>query len=599
MTTTNTALQIPVSRGPSMQILPRPESDYLNGLNPEQMAAVRQTEGPCVVESGAGTGKSTLLVRRVQCIRRKKPDARVLLIISFTRKSVDELRKRLGEMTGVEVTTFHSLFYRILRANGYKSYSLMTAESARRKLAVEAIGNLSLTKKVMPDELFRTLNSCESRGHMRKLRMEYLRLQKERHVMDFDTIQIFTYLLLKRDPSVAAYLRRRYAYILIDEFQDTNIVQWEIIKLLAPAKKVPNIFVVGDRRQSIYSFRGSCPEVMDKFQEYYAKGVHLFQLTKNYRCSPEILSLGNDLMERYTPLVSMRQSENRPPVFYTAEDERDEAGFVLKRIRLLYHSGIPYQKMMILYRSSTAVTTLMDVLCDAGIPTVKVNGGLFLDRPLYRFLYAAYRVRLGKYTRRDVHELCLHFHLKERRGLKAATLREYLMTLAGTDTNKADGLDGFLTNLEKIPTDDVTAATVSIWNTGIVPFFPDASDEILSTIRERIRKYESIEEAVHDAGIIRRRYQKMADLLKKDGADYIPVLSIHAAKGLQSSIVFLVGTTDGILPNTSHEGDIDIEEERRLAYVAVTRTQDRLYVSYPKSHNGSSNKPSRFFTGRF
>ena len=187
-----------------MQVLPKPESDYLNGLNPEQMAAVRQTEGPCIVESGAGTGKSTLLVRRVQCIRQKKQDARVLLIISFTRKSVDELRKRLGEMTGVEVTTFHSLFYHILRANGYKSYFLMTAESARRKLAIEAIGNLSLTKKVTPDELFRTLNSCESRGHMRKLRMEYLRLQKERHVMDFDTIQIFTYLLLKQDPSVAA-----------------------------------------------------------------------------------------------------------------------------------------------------------------------------------------------------------------------------------------------------------------------------------------------------------------------------------------------------------------------------------------------------------
>ena len=337
------------------------KDDAINkSFNIEQEKALEVLTGRHVINAGAGTGKTTCLVARTRKILETYPESRVLLI-SFTKKAAEEIRQRIGSTSNVDVSTFHSLSYKILRSAGV-NYQVTTSETMQDALISKIIGLRNTTTDAVKKSL-RQIDVIHE--DTKAVHEEYLKYLRDHRLVTFDTMLLFSLQLLQENEAVLRAWQERYDFYLVDEYQDVDEIQSELIHLLS--RRTGNLCVCGDSRQNIYGFRGSKSTSISQFAETATR----YDLTVNYRCNRAILGLGNRIMAMEKPLLA---AVNNPapiyPQYLMATDAEDEAKEVVNEIVALHKEGIAFNDMAVLFRSCSASSFLVQELLQRKIPAV-------------------------------------------------------------------------------------------------------------------------------------------------------------------------------------------------------------------------------------
>ena len=563
-------------------------------LNKEQCDAVKQLNDVSVVTAGGGCGKTNLLIAKINFASLQDPGCSILAI-TFTKKAVAELQSRLVGNLNCMVNTFHSFFYRILRANGYKSFKFLENDGQKRAIMKKIIEAENLTDKLTVDMLEEALRKGNFADEDTKKAVEaYFDQLKSMRLLCFDSLQYFCKELLQMNPAVAIRTRSLFNYVMVDEAQDISKIQLEIIKLIWPADRINNLTFVGDGKQSIFSFRNSLPNVMNELQQYYE--AYTFKLTTNYRSTEAILACANGVLPSNEALTAVR-GKGEPVVFHASEDQKKEAEYIANQIKLLHNGGMPLRDIVVLFRASHAVKELYEVLVGEHIPFVQIGSDPFKwNNSRYKcflailsFMYDHNRhyscslqlLGLPKDITGDIEE-----------GLDLP-FSELLMGISSMSKKHRGILEEFFAiDPEKYSLHELVNL---IWDKYLKAYFKAEDDEILEVFLDEIADFTSFIQLRNHISEVRRQVKAMQRLVANPNADYLRLMSIHTSKGSEYSTVFIVSASEGILPDLSHE-TVNIDEENRLAYVAVTRAKDKLFVTYPKTApNGSTVAPSRFF----
>ncbi len=578
-------------------------------LNEQQQKAVEQINGSSLIISGAGTGKSTVLAAKVEAIQQYYGDeAPGILALSFTKRSTADLAARIVNTRGVSVMNITQFFYRLLRANGYGAFKVITDEYARQALVSLSIASAKMNKKTDEMEVLTAMETGRTDNPaVKAVVSQYYNFMKQKRIMDFSSIPIFTAELLNAVPSVAKKIRRQYPFVLIDEFQDLNPDQWMAVRLIWP--KGSNITAIGDYRQSIYGFRGSKKGVLDEFREYY--DAIIFEMNLNYRSIPSILSIANTIHPQYSSLQAVKEDTGIAPVFTAAMNPEEEADNVVRQIKDRLNNGARLGDIVILYRSLPVIPCVIEALLKARLPFVKVGAdpNRWNHYPYKQFLELLNFVadpdiadwkQCCKYLGIDYEMLKqAQAIVKEEEGL---TIQDVLMHLPMLPEEAKEKLAFIMEmaaadNLKTVPLRDMI---ICLWDGIARDYFNADNDNILADVLNATEKFHTLAELEDEISNIRKQYAAMEKLIKNKTSDYIRIMSIHSSKGLEFDTVFLIGAAEGIIPDLSHD-NTDLDEEANLAYVAATRAKENLYISYPR-HNSKSKEeiqPSRYFARFF
>lgn len=577
-------------------------------LNEQQQKAVEQVNGASLVISGAGTGKSTVLATKVEAIQDHYGDeVPGILALSFTKRSASDLAMRIITTRGVSVMNITQFFYRVLRANGYSAFKVVTDEYARQALVSLSIAGAKMNKKTDEMEVLAAMETGKTDNPaVKTVIAQYYNFMKQKRVMDFSAIPVWTAELVRAVPSVAKKVRKMYPYCLIDEFQDLNPDQWLAVRLIWP--KGSNITAIGDYRQSIYGFRGSKKGVLDEFKMFYDAKV--FELSLNYRSIPSILSIANTIHPQYSPLEAVKEDTGHAPLFTAAMNPEEEADNVARQIKAVINNGGCLSDITILYRSLPVIPCVIEALLKNKIPFVKI--GADANR-WNHYPYKQYLEILNFVSNPDIAEwkqcckyLGIDCHmleeaqkiLKKEEGL---TIKDVLMRLPMLSEEAKEKLTYInelaAAEIYKMPLRDLI---IPVWDNIARDYFNADNDNILADILNSTEKHSTLAELQEEIASIKKQYTDMAKLIKNKTSDYIRIMSIHSSKGLEFNTVFLIGAAEGILPDLSHE-NVDLDEEANLAYVAATRAKKNLYISYPRHNNKSKEEiaPSRYFARFF
>ena len=617
-------------------------------LNKEQVEAVQRTEGPLLVLAGAGSGKTRVLTHRIAyLIQEKGVFPSHILAITFTNKAAAEMRERVekllpGEGNSVWVSTFHSMCLRILRREiehlGYdRDFSIYDTDD-QRTLMRQILKELKIDSKTLRDRaVLSQISQTKNRGgnaedylsesdgdYLSKLIYQcfkrYEEKLKENNALDFDDLLLKTLELFERFPEVLLQYQERFRYILVDEYQDTNDVQFRLIYSLA--KKYSNICVVGDDDQSIYRFRGANLENILSFEAEFP-GCHTIKLEQNYRSTSPILNLANTVIaenrRRKSKKLWTEKTEGKEVLFQEYETAEEEAREVIRHIR---GENRFYKDFAILYRTN-AQSRLFEEQCIAwNIPYQIVGGVNFYQRREIKDLLAYMKIMVNQ--KDDIaFERIINV---PKRGIGNASiekLRQYGLQFGGFSLietipfAKAAGLSGkalseidkFSQMMESWKQEELGKLIERIlddtgYETELLSEGAIEAESRMENIRELEGKLLSyIQENGEDASLAAflEEVSLLSDLDRSDlTEDKITLMTLHGAKGLEFPVVFLVGLSDGLFPSALSLGDDEeIEEERRLCYVGITRAEEELYLSSAKNRmvNGQTQyfKISRFF----
>jgi DNA helicase-2/ATP-dependent DNA helicase PcrA len=627
-----------------------------DGLNPDQLDAVVHRGGPLLVVAGAGSGKTRVLTHRIAHLVHDGVHPSRILAITFTNKAADEMRQRVAALIGpvartMWVSTFHSACVRILRANadvlGYpRQFSIYDqADAVRltgyviRDLHLDAKrftprgvhGLISLWKNELldPGEVAARAQNIFDRKHADVYREYQDRLLKA-GAMDFDDLLVNTVRLLRDHPDVLEHYRQRFEHILVDEYQDTNQAQNEIVLLLAGGHH--NVTVVGDTDQSVYRFRGADYRNIMQFEDAFPD-VTTVVLDQNYRSTQTILDAANAVIANN----AARKPKNlwtdagggHRIVRYHAEDEGDEATFVASTCRQLHDDHAHnWRELAVLYRTNAQSRVVEEAMMRLGIPYKVVGGTRFYDRREVKDAMAYLRAVVNPADEVNVKRVLN----VPKRGIGDASVTKldafaaaagvgFVEALrradeAGVTGPAVRGIDAFVTLLDEL---NAMARRADVDDDG--DEVPDVGPgDLLQAALDRSGYLAELEaeDTVESAGRIEnlgelvgsaREFTRLEEFLEQvalvadtddmSDDDQVVLMTLHSAKGLEFPVVFLVGVEEGVFPHTRALTEPDeLEEERRLAYVGITRAQERLYVTHAWSRSlfGSTqyNPPSRF-----
>ena len=641
----------------------RPRRDperLLEGLNPQQRAAVVHEGGPLLVVAGAGSGKTKVLTTRIAYLlaaRGVQPGE--VLAITFTNKAAGEMKERVAALVGgrarmMWVSTFHSACVRILRAEAKKlgftsTFSIYDQADAQRLMTL-VCRDLDLDPKRFParsmsnqvSDLKNELVDWETardraenvlQKQVAEVYATYQARLREANALDFDDLIMTTVNLLQAFPDVAEHYRRRFRHVLVDEYQDTNHAQYTLVRLLStPVAELPaaELCVVGDADQSIYAFRGAdIRNIMDFELDYPQAAVVL--LEQNYRSTQRILTAANAVISRNEGRKDKQlwtdAGDGDLIVGYVADNEHDEAAFVAGEVdRLLDEEGVKHSDVAVFYRTNAQSRVFEEVFVRVGLPYRVVGGVRFYERKEVRDALAYLRVlanpadtvslrRILNTPRRgigDRAEACIEaFASRERIGFAAAVRRcDEVPGMAARSakavTEFADLMDELRALVEgNMPPAEVLEAVLD--RTGYLAELAastDPQDESrVENLAELVGVAREFSERVPDGGVSEFMEQVSlvadADTVPGEGDGVVTLMTLHAAKGLEYPAVFLTGLEDGVFPHLRTLGDErELQEERRLAYVGITRARQRLYLSraHVRSAWGQTtyNPPSRF-----
>ena len=567
-------------------------------LNSQQFEALAPLTGRVLVNSAAGTGKSTVLVARMLAIQESYPDARILML-TFSKKAAMELRDRIGDSRNCQVSTFHSICFRLLRQNGYSDFTVDTNEATRLSAITKAIGKADTT----PDMVLRSLNRRTGIDKITlAVKSKYFKLLRQNHVMTFDAMQPWALELLETHQNVLHRLQQNWDFILIDEYQDTDEVQQRLVELMTAQNG--NVCAVGDVRQSIYGFRGAVPDVMKTF----ASNAEVRELSMNYRSTAPIIGLANRIMSKETPLIVARQDDIAVyPAYLTARDEREEAEAIASSIEKLHKKGTAYKDMAVLYRSSSLAPNVVQTLLEKKIPVISKSHmqPKMFQRPyigvlnLCRYALAPDDVKFFQaimptlYLRRSQLAAVRKIHDQEGVSWITAVLK---MPLPFFHLEYVSSIQSTLANIIKMTAAD---AVKTLLRGGYGKYIGKEYAALVEVWGDELKDIPSLPALLAKADELKEQIALMKSLTAKSDGDAVQMMTIHASKGLEFRAVFLIGAYDGALP--SNRDDADAEEERRLLYVAVTRAKERLYISYPihTDNNTEDNHVCRFLREAF
>ncbi len=631
----------------------------LNGMNEKQSEAVRTTEGPLLIMAGAGSGKTRVLTHRIAyLIDEKMVNPWNILAITFTNKAAREMRERAMALNPATqdtlIATFHSMCVRILRREGdhigYNRHFTIVDPGEQRTLMKRILKQLNLDPKKWNERaILGTISNAKNDlldevayeglaadmysqivAKCYKLYQEELRRSE---AMDFDDLIMLTLRLFDEHPDVLAYYQQRYQYIHVDEYQDTNHAQYQLVKLLASRFK--NICVVGDADQSIYGWRGADMQNILDFEKDYPE-AKVVLLEENYRSTKKILQAANDVIKnnhnRRDKKLWTQNDDGQQIIYYTGRNETEEAIFVASIIdQLVGETGRRFKDFAVLYRTNAQSRTIEEALLKSSIPYTMVGGTKFYSRKEIRDVIAYLNVvansndnisfeRIVNEPKRGVGpgtlERIRQFANLQDMSLLEASANIMMAPIKGKAAQAVYALGNMVLNLrdqlDRLSLTELTEALLD--QSGYLEALQIQktleSEARIENIEEFLSVTKNFDEAEDDgpegeSGLERlsRFLNDLALIADTDDADSeaaeVTLMTLHAAKGLEFPIVFLIGMEEGVFPLTrSTEEADDLEEERRLAYVGITRAEEVLYLTNANARTlfgrTNYNRPSRF-----
>jgi DNA helicase-2/ATP-dependent DNA helicase PcrA len=625
------------------------ETDALSDV---QRDAVLHSDGPVLIFAGAGSGKTRVLTHRIaHLVGEKKVFPDRILAVTFTNKAAGEMKTRIERMVGPLVRdlwmgTFHSMCVRLLRRDGRKigiasNFAIMD-ETDQRSIVKDvlhdlgyderqitpgaALAEISKSKNALltPDQ-YESKNTSFLGERFANVYREYDRRLAESNGLDFDDLIARTIALLEADLETRTRYQNKFRYILVDEYQDVNYAQYRLCAILADEHK--NITVVGDDDQSIYSWRGSDYKNILRFENDFP-GAKVFKLEENYRSTQTIMTVANELVRnngtRAAKTLFTKRAAGDPVTVYGAETERAEARYVIEKIKELVRDGAAYRDFLVLYRTNAQSRVFEEGFLGEGIPYRVVGGVGFYARTEIKDMVAYLRYivnpsdavafrRIVNVPRRSIGQQTLASLVEaaNKAGLSVGMTvfdKELLRRAVPKKQKELERFADLITQLrgyaEKMKIADLLVAVME--ESGYVRELqsedtPDARAR-LENLQELVTVAKEFE-AQENAGSLDEFLANVAlisDLDTLDGeTSYATLMTMHAAKGLEFPVVFLTGLEEGVFPHNRALTDVnELEEERRLAYVGITRAMDRLFMSYAQRRtlmgNTFAHPKSRF-----
>lgn len=628
--------------------------DYQSELNKEQLDVVLNGEGPCLVLAGAGSGKTRTLVYRVAYLIEKGINPKNILLVTFTNKAAREMLNRVELLLktkpkGLWGGTFHHIGNMILRRYakvlGYNSKFTILDQEDSKNLIKAVCGELNIPYKekyfpkvdVLKSIISFATNSQQSIKETMELKYSYIdpklvpvieaiekayqKKKLQNNTMDFDDLLLNWLKLLKKDQNIKQRLSAQFKYILVDEYQDTNKIQSEIIYELSSVYK--NVLVVGDDCQSIYSFRAADVSNILSFEKHYPK-AKIYKIEKNYRSSPEILELANcciknnynQYQKSLEPIIESKQK----PALVALRDGDQQAHFIAQRILELQEEGSSLNNMAILFRSSFQVMEMELELNKRGIPYVMRGGIKFFEQAHIKDVISYLKIINNIDDELSWKRVLMLYEgvgpasaervWQEVRQLKGLnTELDKLIHLPGTPKviNSLEKLHGLLKYLITNNKPEFIATSIkqivkSDYENYVKANYDNAKDRLedLEQLSNFAVNYESLDSFLSDVTLSEGFKGEKAEGYKEGPDEALVLSTIHQAKGLEWQHVFVIGLTEGQFPHYKiYDNPHEIEEERRLFYVAVTRAKNELYLTYPIisfsfTTGQNINKPSQF-----
>ncbi len=589
----------------------------LENLNTEQRKAVENTEGPTLIVAGAGAGKTKTLTTRIVYLIHQGIDPKNILAITFTNKAAREMRERVEKLLkegGIDatplLTTFHSLGVSILRENahlvGRNKYFGILDESDAVKLVKDSIVEIGLDPKQYEPRKFKSIISREKGNFVtlsnytekadthieqtvQKIWEKYERKLQEEKVFDFDDLLLQTVLLFRKHPEVLEQYQNRFLYIHIDEYQDTNEVQYEMTKQLAGIKH--NICVVGDTDQNIYSWRGAKIKNMIHFEKDFPN-TKTFFLEQNYRSTQKILRAANAVIDKNTVRIPKtlytKNSDGEDITLYESYDEVAEAEFVVDEITYLLDRGIKPENIAVLYRANFQSRVLEEAFLGRTI-AYQIVGTKFYDRKEVKDILSYIRASLDNENLGDIKRI-INVPV---RGIGKVTIAKLFAgiknELPHATLKKIDDFYNLLLKIKGFIDTNKPSEIVKfvLKESGIESTLKSGTSEDLErlenigeliTLSTRYDNFEGgygLEKLLDDAALA-------SDQDNIDENSRVRLMTVHAAKGLEFGYVFITGLEQDLFPHarSGMETTEDKEEERRLFYVALTRAEKKLYLTY-------------------
>ncbi len=602
---------------------------YLEMLNKAQKTAVLETEGPILVLAGAGAGKTRTITHRIVHLVKSGVAPWNILAITFTNKAATEMRERVKvilseyeeEEAGkkVSVLTFHALCVMLLRQHAdtigiKKHFTIHDRQDSLRAIKRALKKSDENEKQFEPRTLLSAISKAKGEAKTLKIYKEnvgneyfpnvvskvwefYEQDLRKNNALDFDDLLLEVWKMLKTNEEIRKKLTEKYKYIHIDEYQDTNKVQYEIATMIAGENK--NIFCVGDLDQNIYSWRGSTIENILEFEQTFRE-AKILRLEENYRSTQNIIAVSNSIIEKNKRRKEKTLFTNNPEgekiSLIVGYNERDESENIVNEIEKLLENNVSPKDIAILYRANFQSRVIEEAFLNTNIP-YKVLGTRFFDRKEIKDMLAYARVALNKENNDDI----IRTINTPTRGIGKVTvdrlLNDGITSLSGKPLEKVESYYNMLSKINnEINTKPASEALTFILKiSGFETAFSGKGEEMeerLQNIKELVSlattKYdnlsapEGILKLIEDAALATDQDELDRKTDKNKGG--VTLMTIHAAKGLEYKYVFISGLEDGLFPHertqSSFSGPVDDEEERRLFYVALTRAKEKVYLSY-------------------
>ena len=626
--------------------------DLIEGLNDKQKEAVLATEGPCLVIAGAGSGKTKVLTHKIAYLMSEKYiKPWNILAITFTNKAANEMKERVEKLVGeaakdMWIGTFHSICVRILRKYidrlGFDHSFLIFDTSDQRTLIKECMKALKIDDKMFTDrsilaEISNGKNEMlEPKAYQVKYAGDYRKeiigrvyelyqqKLKENNAIDFDDIINYTIKILTENEDALEYYTNKFQYVLVDEYQDTNKAQFTLVTILA--SKHGNITVVGDNDQGIYSFRGADISNILNFERDFP-GTKLIKLEQNYRCTGNILKAANSVIKhnenKYEKKLWTENDEGSLPVIHKADDEYDEGRYIVEEINHLRREEyFKYSDFVVLYRMNSQSRAIEEILRREGVP-YKIVGGLkfyerkeikdiisylrliynFSDNITVKIIINEHKRGIGKTSIDNIQEI------SDKTGLSMFDIIKHADEY-GLNRVKANAdefvkvIEELRGKIEELSISELIKETLN--KTGYVKALEQENTTEAETRIENLEEFLTVaiefeeEEAENTLADFLEGITLSSDIDgMEDTDDSVTLMTLHSAKGLEFPVVFLVGLEEGIFPGNKSIGEPkELEEERRLFYVGITRAKQFLYLTCAKKRtifgSTSYNQISRF-----
>ena len=620
------------------------ESDRMNlvdSLNDRQKEAVVNTDGPMLILAGAGSGKTKVLTTKVAyLIEEKNIDPNNILAITFTNKAAKEMKERIFKLEGnsafyIQISTFHSFGLKILKENcellGYeKNFTILDSDDSlsiikkiikelnidANKYNPKAIKNVISNNKneIIDPEKYSLYVNTDFDEIALEVYRKYEKSLKINNAVDFDDLLILPLKLFNNNPGVLQKYQEKYKYVFIDEYQDTNEPQYILSKMISA--KYKNITVVGDADQAIFTWRGANYKNILNFEKDY-KNAKVVLLEENYRSTKTILNAANNVIKnnkvRKEKNLWTQNEEGSKITYYKAFDEKDESNYVVNEIKKLIEKGVNPKDICVLYRANAQSRTVEEAFLTSNISYNIVGSYAFYNRKEIKDLIAYLKLiynnkddvsllRVINYPKRGIGNKAI-----ENLAIKSNVLDKSLYEVI--DSGKELDFKNMIEEIKKEESHLTLTELIDMVldKSGMKKSLEDEKSIEADIRLENLEEFKSIAKAMEiNEGIV--SLEELLDKLalvsdvseqKNDNEDKVTLMTMHAVKGLEYDYVFIVGVEEGLFPHSnSLESNDELEEERRLCYVAITRAKKKLYLINARSRilygKVSSNVPSRF-----